>query len=131
MLSWITSPLTPYAALAAGLLSCLALFVTLKKEIAGLRILLHESREALPVEAPAALPVEAPVATPALPPQTIPEAVLPAPDLNLTVRAQALRMEHRGESIPTIAAALRVPRNEIALLLKLQQKLGAEQSQLR
>jgi hypothetical protein len=38
--------------------------------------------------------------------------------INLTKRAQALRMHRRGESIPTIAAALETPANEIALLLK-------------
>jgi hypothetical protein len=41
-------------------------------------------------------------------------------EFNLTRRAQALRMQHRGESTATIAAALRVPRNEIDLLLKIQ-----------
>jgi hypothetical protein len=41
-------------------------------------------------------------------------------ELNLTRRAQALRMQRRGESPATIAAALRLPRNEIDLLLKIQ-----------
>ena len=40
-------------------------------------------------------------------------------ELNLTRRAQAMRMQRRGESAATIAAALRVPRNEIELLLKI------------
>jgi hypothetical protein len=41
-------------------------------------------------------------------------------ELNLTRRAQALRMRRRGETPATIAAALRVPRNEIDLLLKIE-----------
>ena len=46
-----------------------------------------------------------------------------SPGLNLTRRAQALRMHRRGESVETIAAALSAPRNEIDLLLKLQSML--------
>ena len=42
----------------------------------------------------------------------------PGHALNLTRRAQALRMHRRGEPIPTIAAALQCPSNEIALLVK-------------
>ena len=104
---WVESPIGPYAALAVALLSCLELFVSLKKEIAILRHRLHES----------AKPQPTPVPEPA--PQAPPEAQLPGPDLNLTARAQALRMAHRGESVPTIAAALRLPRNEVELLVKL------------
>ena len=48
-------------------------------------------------------------------------AAAAGPALNLTKRAQVLRMHRRGESVQTIAAALRSPRNEIELLLKLQQ----------
>ena len=38
--------------------------------------------------------------------------------IDLTKRAQALRMHRRGESVPSIAAALETPANEISLLLK-------------
>jgi hypothetical protein len=38
--------------------------------------------------------------------------------INLTKRAQALRMSRRGESAESITAALAVPRNEVELLLK-------------
>jgi hypothetical protein len=41
--------------------------------------------------------------------------------INLSKRAQALRMCRRGESIATIAAALQTPRNEIDLLLKVRE----------
>jgi len=48
-------------------------------------------------------------------PATSPNAL----SLNLTKRAQALRMHRRGETMTSIAAALQTPYNEIELLLKL------------
>jgi hypothetical protein len=45
-------------------------------------------------------------------------------ELNLTRRAQALRMRRRGESSATIAGALRLPRNEVELLLKVEAMAG-------
>jgi len=41
--------------------------------------------------------------------------------LNLNTRGQVLRMRRRGENPETIAAALRLPRNEVDLLLKVHQ----------
>ncbi|HET9322003.1 MAG TPA: hypothetical protein VFO27_19570 [Bryobacteraceae bacterium] len=41
--------------------------------------------------------------------------------LNLNSRGQVLRMRRRGENPETIAAALRLPRNEVDLLLKVHQ----------
>jgi hypothetical protein len=117
MSAWITSPLAQYGALALGLLICLVLFVSLKLEISLVRRMLKEEHEAPPPVAEAAA-AEAPVPT-VLPPMLPPPQLL-GPDLNLTTRAQALRMQHRGESVSTIAGALRAPRNEIELLLKLQ-----------
>jgi hypothetical protein len=45
--------------------------------------------------------------------------------INLSKRAQALRMRRRGESIATIAAALQTPRNEVELLLKVREWTNA------
>lgn len=45
--------------------------------------------------------------------------VPPRSGLNLTTRAQALRMFRRGERPERIAAALHVPENEVQLLLKI------------
>ena len=47
-------------------------------------------------------------------------ANIPAQPLNLTKRGQILRMRRRGERTETIAAALDVPRNEVELLIKVQ-----------
>lgn len=41
--------------------------------------------------------------------------------LNLTRRAQALRMLRRGDGAPQVAAALGLPRNEVALLVKIHE----------
>ena len=48
----------------------------------------------------------------------------PGPGINLTRRAQVLKMHQRGEQLETIAGALRISRNEIELLLKLQKLAG-------
>jgi hypothetical protein len=56
-----------------------------------------------------------------------PETHGPAPldGLNLTKRAQVLRMHRRGESLATISAALQSPRNEIELLVKVHGYLNS------
>ena len=46
--------------------------------------------------------------------------------INLTRRAQVLRMYRRGESVPSIAAALRAPSSEVQLVLKLHHLLHTE-----
>ena len=45
----------------------------------------------------------------------------PGPSLNLNKRGQVLRMQRRGETPETIAAALRIPQNEVTLLLKVHE----------
>jgi len=45
----------------------------------------------------------------------------PRPSMNLTRRSQALRLHRKGDSPERIAAALEVPTQEIALLVKVHQ----------
>lgn len=45
----------------------------------------------------------------------------PGQSLNLNKRGQVLRMKRRGETPETIAAALRIPQNEVTLLLKVHE----------
>ena|SRR5689334_478985 len=45
----------------------------------------------------------------------------PGQSLNLNKRGQVLRMRRRGETPETIAAALRIPQNEVTLLLKVHE----------
>ena len=54
-----------------------------------------------------------------------PSTAAPGCALNLSRRAQALRMHRRGDSAEQIALALAVPRQEIELLLKVHQILIA------
>jgi hypothetical protein len=49
---------------------------------------------------------------------SVPE--VPQGEINLTLRAQALRLSRRGESPEKIAAILGIPLNEVDLLLKVQ-----------
>jgi len=123
---WILSPLTIYAVIAMSLAGTLTLFITAKLEIRrGLRAAreAHASVdgavqqmsvgiEQLRTEMTSPAPVPAPAAGPAL---------------NLTKRTQALRMLRRGESVESIASALRAPRNEIELLVKVHQIQGQPQ----
>jgi hypothetical protein len=48
--------------------------------------------------------------------------------INLTKRAQVIRMHRRGESVSSIAAALETPANEIALLLKVHAITNQEET---
>jgi hypothetical protein len=111
---WIAGPLAQFAFLALTLAACLALSLSLKKEIDILR---RSSRNAAAASA-AALASELAALKREREGNEAP--FVTGQDLSLTRRAQALRMHRRGESAATIAAALRVPRNEIDLLLKIQ-----------
>lgn len=109
--------LLPYLLIAAGLLSTLALFMTLKREIRRQAQRQKKRIEEMAVQLnevnrspePAA---EEPAVT-----------FVPAPlraGLNLNKRVHAMRMLRRGEDISFITAALGVPRKEIELLIRVQ-----------
>jgi hypothetical protein len=110
-------PLIPYMLIAAGALSSLALFLTLKREIHRLvfrqRTRMEEMMARLEeAEQPPQPVAEEPVVT-----------FVPAPlraGLNLNKRVHAMRMLRRGEDIAHIAAALGVPRREVELLIRVQ-----------
>jgi hypothetical protein len=117
---WILSPLTVYAVLGLNLVASISLFLHTKVEIAQLRRDTDRSRTELAKKmeeiesAMAGISATPPPPAPAL-----------RPSINLTKRAQALRMRRRGESLESIAAALAVPRNEVELLLKVHEMLEA------
>lgn len=110
--------LLPYLLIAAGLLSALALFMTLKREIR-----VHAQRQKARIEEmvarlDAAAQVPQPVAE-----QEAPMPFVLAPlhaGLNLNKRIHAMRMLRRGEDVSHIAAALGVPRKEVELLVRVQ-----------
>ena len=55
--------------------------------------------------------------------EPIPSPVTTVQGMNMTVRTKVLRMHRRGETIPTIAAALGAQHEEVELLLKLDRLL--------
>jgi hypothetical protein len=109
--------LLPLLLIAAGLLSTLALFLTLKREI-----LRGAQRQKTRFEAMAIRLYKAERAPqPALAEAAI--AFVPSPlraGLNLNKRVHAMRMLRRGEDVAHIAAALGVPRQEVELLIRVQ-----------
>src|SRR5579883_3000601 len=123
MSDWFLNPLTQYGAIGLGLVICVVVFISLKVEIALVRRMLKEAPE--PATAVAAEAAPAPTPVPVLEP--VMEPHLPGPAINLTTRAQAVRMLNRGESISTIASALRAPTNEIELIHKLQRVLDRQE----
>ena len=120
-LDWILNPLAQYGMLGAGLIACLVLFMTVKVEVGEVGQQARESRDALAAQVQEMELALGHIRQSVTEMEERPGTV--SPGLNLTRRAQALRMHHRGESVETIAAALSAPRNEIDLLLKLQSVL--------
>jgi hypothetical protein len=107
LMKWI--PLLPYILTTAGLLSTVALFLALKREIRR-----HAQRQKTGMEEIATRFL--------LPPEPVVEFV-PTPlraGLNLNKRVHAMRMLRRGEDTSHIAAALGVPRREVELLIRVQ-----------
>jgi hypothetical protein len=115
-LDWILSPLTLYTVVVLALVGCASLFVVTKMELSQLRRAADQSRTNLAkkIEEVELAMADIPAVAPA-PMLTV------RPSINLTKRAQALRMRRRGESLESITAALAVPRNEIELLLKVHE----------
>ena len=130
-LDWLVNPVTFYSGASVCLITSLALFVSIKIEMArarsaagvsevideaddlvirGLKAEIERLRESVDrLEA-------APPAQPA------------GAGINLTKRAQVLRMHRRGEPVSSIAAALETPFNEIALLLKVHTMTSQEET---
>jgi hypothetical protein len=128
-LDWLTVPLTYYAVLAAVIIACLYLFVTaqiqltavnkrrrrdqiatcsvideLRTGVATVKAGLHDAEQ------------RAQAAEALAQPQT-PQG------MNVNKRTLVLRMARRGERPDQIAAALRLPQNEVDLVLKVHRSL--------
>lgn len=123
-LEWLMNPLTYYGALAAGLSICLHLFLTVQ---ARLRAVSEHRRQDQGATAAAINELRGELAAAR---RFIQEAEhraqaaealafpQPAQGINLNKRALVLRMAGKGERPDQIAAALRVPQNEVDLVLK-------------
>jgi hypothetical protein len=130
-LDWLVNPVTFYSGASVCLLTSLALFVSIKIEMA-------RARSA--VDTPEVVNEADDLAVQALRTEIegLRESVnrlescrpgQPAgAGINLTKRAQVLRMHRRGEPVSSIAAALETPSNEIALLLKVNAMTSLEET---
>lgn len=108
-------PLMPYVLTTAGLVSTIALFLTLKREVRR-----QAQRQRTRIEEMLIRLNDADRSEPAAQPVT---EFVPAPmraGLNLNKRVHAVRMLRRGEDVAHIAAALGVPRREVELLIRVQ-----------
>jgi len=125
-MQWILNPITLYATVALALAGCLALFLSTKVELESVRRMAASTRHEVDEMREAAVneiererePETEPVQVRAMPPS--------AAGLNLSKRAQALRMHRRGEPVASIASALQAPQGEIALLLKVHSLLNQQ-----
>ena len=131
-LDWLLNPLAFYSLAALCLLTSLALFVSIKLEMARVRTAaadgLHVVKES---EDLAVLGLKAEIEKLRESVCRLEESRLAPPcgtGINLTKRAQVLRMHRRGEPVPSIAAALETPSNEVALLLKVHSLTNQEKA---
>ena len=121
-LEWLLNPVAPYAAVAIGMVSCMALFVSLKRDLRVSEGRWMKKLAAMETEWSARMESlderwnELSQISSLLVPPTPPRS-----GLNLSKRSQALQMFRRGETPLDIAAALSLPRNEVELLARVQQ----------
>ncbi|MGD1070267.1 MAG: hypothetical protein ABSB15_09010 [Bryobacteraceae bacterium] len=119
---WVFEPFVQTSLLGAGLIASSALWIFTKFEARAAQ----KTFEAFRLSTEAALRdlaagIEEIRTAPA--DQPSPSPLLSVHGMNLTTRAKALRMHHRGETVPGIAAALGVQQEEVELLLKLSRLL--------
>ena len=122
-------PLAPFLFMTAGLSLCVYIFCSLKREIHRLQTRL-KGRDAQQDAAAQTLLVQIEEMRAELrdAEERTAQLVPPSPPrsgLNLNVRTQVLRMSRHGEAEEQIASKLLLPRNEVALLLKVH-KLTAD-----
>ena len=126
---WISHPLAYYGLLAAGLVLCLYLFISLKKENAQLRLKLErqlqQNHDAFGEFRTALGYLQNTLSDHEKFEETLtPVQTAPGVSINLTKRSQALRMHRRGDTPEQIGSVLQMPRNEVELLLKVQKALA-------
>lgn len=114
-------PAAPHAAVAAGLTITLYLFLQLKVEVGRQTAKWKAERAALEEEnRRVQRGLEAAIEE-IRQPRAEAAPVHIKPSMNLTRRAQVIRMHRRGERPEQIAAALGMPQNEVDLVLKVSQ----------
>ena len=130
-LDWLLSPVTFYSGASVCLLTSLALFVNIKIEMARVRGAADVSEGVNRADDLVVRGLKAEIEGLRESVDRL-EAARPAQPtgagINLTKRAQVLRMHRRGEPVSSIAAALESPANEIALLLKVHAMTSQEET---
>jgi hypothetical protein len=115
-------PIAPYLLIACGLSLCMYMFYSLKREIHGLRTRLLKRDAVLDAATVDVLAhIEEMRNELREAEQRTAQLVPPAPPksgLNLSSRTQVIRMFRHGEDAGNIASRLGLPKNEVALLLK-------------
>jgi hypothetical protein len=111
----------PYAAIALGLGTTLLLFFSLKVEF-------HRAsrKERRRIDEVLARLEEARTAEPLA--EVSPSIATPPSGINLNRRVQALRLLSKGEDVGHIAAVLGVPRQEVELLVRVQNYVAERQA---
>jgi hypothetical protein len=120
-LDWLAHPIAPYIFLMLGIGLCLYLFFTLNTQMEAIQ---RQQREKQDLFAAAILNLQQGVddlQNALRQRETDSLSQMPREGINLNKRTQALRMHRRGEAVPTIAAALAIPEEEVKLLLKVQE----------
>lgn len=116
-----------YGMMAAGLMGGLYLFLTVKMEMRSLQKRTAARLDILEAALQGLCARQEEWQADLVQAQTGRSPEPPRAGINLSKRAQVLRLHRRGESVPTIAAALGIPQKEVELLLKVQ-RLVLEQS---
>lgn len=114
--------LVPYAAVALGLVITLVLFLSVKVEIERTtrreRKRVDEIMERLQAASP----------TPPAAPEPVFVPIAAGAGLNINRRTHALRLLRKGQDIAHVSAALGVPRQEIELLVRVQDLIANTQA---
>ncbi len=114
--------MVPLTACAVTTLACIALFFSVKRENAAIRRRAQLEREAFSTSLEnlrkALGKLELDQAEREVPVMFSMPAPVPGESINIGKRSQALRLFRRGETPDRIAAALKIPQNEVELLVK-------------
>jgi len=124
--AWMLSPMTLLSLLVAGLFAAFLLFLSLKREITSNRRASLDANDALSLriqEVESAL-AKTREGIDEIEQRRATETAV----MNPAKRVAALRMAHRGEALETITASLRVPRNAVELLLRVQQMVHGKRN---
>lgn len=115
---WVLAPTTQHGVLALGWVSCLGFCISATIRGRAERRRMSKAQASLDQKLNALSAAIDQMRRGASEPRERSPRSLEA--LNLTKRARTLRMYRRGDSLTTIAAALKSPLNEIELLLKVR-----------